>query len=181
MTCSHQNCFTDFWESWGPESSNLQLLKKSFKEICQMHKKQASFQNSFENGNEIMSSSKYPLIRSYPYFYYWFYNVSHFFLGSSISDVHDSAFVSHRFVRTFLQLSQWNGRERLTIINVLLLFLKTCRPDPEFSHFTEQQLCEISHIFLHVCNFFHHFVLSALGIYTFTPIASAHLLLPREH
>lgn len=49
ITCGHQNCFTDFWKSWGPESSNLQLLKESFKEISQMHKKQASFQNSFEN------------------------------------------------------------------------------------------------------------------------------------
>lgn len=84
------------------------------------------------------------------------------------------------FVHSYSSASEMEERD-LTIINVLLLFLKTCRPDPEFSHFTEQQLCEISHIFLHVCNFFHHFVLSALGIYTFTPIASARLLLPREH
>lgn len=38
MTEGHQNCFTDFWKSWGQESSNLQLLKESFKEISQMKK-----------------------------------------------------------------------------------------------------------------------------------------------
>lgn len=52
------------------------------------------------------------------------------------------------FVHSYSSASEMEERD-LTIINVLLLFLKARRPDPEFSHFTEQQLCEISHIFLH--------------------------------
>lgn len=56
--------------------------------------------------------------------------------------------VSVLFVHSYSSASEMEERD-LTIINVLLLFLKTCRPDPKFSHFPEQQLCEISHIFLH--------------------------------